>query len=105
MKGLDGRVLRVRSEHSALNTLLQGAGAIVMKQALVILNDKINKYKLPARFVANVHDEWQLECAAWAADAVGRCAVQSIVEAGEFFNMKCPLDGAYKVGANWAETH
>lgn len=105
LKGLDGRVLRVRSEHSALNTLLQGAGAIVMKQALVILNDKINKYKLPARFVANVHDEWQIECAAWAADAVGKCAVQSIVEAGEFFNMKCPLDGAYKVGANWAETH
>jgi DNA polymerase-1 len=105
LKGLDGRMLRVRSEHSALNTLLQGAGAIVMKQALVILDDKLKQYKLPAKFVANVHDEWQIECAAWAADAVGKCAVQSIVEAGEFFQMKCPLDGEYKVGNNWAETH
>ena len=34
VKALDGRKLTVRSEHAALNTLLQGAGAIVMKKAL-----------------------------------------------------------------------
>ena len=36
LKGLDGRKLYVRSEHAALNTLLQSAGAIVMKQAMLI---------------------------------------------------------------------
>ncbi len=40
LKGLDGRKLSVRSEHAALNTLLQSAGAIVMKEALVILGKK-----------------------------------------------------------------
>ena len=60
--GLDGRKIWVRSEHSALNSLLQGAGAIVMKQGLVILHGKLQKEKLRARFVANVHDEWQIEC-------------------------------------------
>ena len=39
LKGLDGRQLQVRSAHSALNTLLQGAGAIVMKKALVIIDE------------------------------------------------------------------
>lgn len=105
LTGLDGRKLRVRSSHSALNTLLQGAGAIVMKQALVILDEKIKKYNIPAQFVANVHDEWQIEVDEWFADTVGKLGVQAIKEAGEFFAMKCPLTGEYKVGNNWAETH
>jgi hypothetical protein len=32
-------------------------------------------------------------------------AVESIIEAGEFYNLRCPLDGEYKVGRNWSETH
>jgi DNA polymerase I-like protein with 3'-5' exonuclease and polymerase domains len=105
LTGLDGRKLRVRSTHSALNTLLQGAGAIVMKQALVLLDQKLKAYNIPAQFVANVHDEWQIEVDEWFADTVGRLGVQAIKEAGEFFAMKCPLTGEFKVGNNWAETH
>ena len=103
--GLDGRKIWVRSEHSALNSLLQGAGAIVMKQGLVILHGKLQKEKLRARFTANVHDEWQIECHPDDADAVGKAAVASIKEAGEFFNLRCPLDGEYKIGGNWSQTH
>jgi DNA polymerase I len=44
-----------------LNTLLQSAGVIVMKRALVTLNRKLQKVKLNAHFVANVHDESQIE--------------------------------------------
>lgn len=103
--GLDGRKIWVRSEHAALNSLLQGAGAIVMKKALVLLDDKIKKNKWNAKFVANVHDEWQIEAAEAHADEVGRAARQSIIEAGEHFKLRCPLDGVYKIGRNWAETH
>ena len=103
--GLDGRKIWVRSEHAALNSLLQGAGAIVMKQALVLLSDKIRVNKWDAKFVANVHDEWQIEAAEAHADEVGRAARQSIIEAGEHFKLRCPLDGEYKIGRNWAETH
>jgi DNA polymerase I-like protein with 3'-5' exonuclease and polymerase domains len=103
--GLDGRKIWVRSEHAALNSLLQGAGAIVMKKALVILNDKLIKANLDAKFVANVHDEWQIECSKEIADIVGKAAVQSIRDAGLAYNLKCPLDGEYKVGRNWRETH
>ena len=103
LKALDGRKLYIRSEHSALNTLLQGAGAIVMKQALVILNDKIKD--LDAHFVANVHDEWQIEVREDQADTVGKLGVEAIIEAGKVLELKCPLDGEYKAGDNWSETH
>ena len=105
LPGLDGRKLQVRSAHAALNTLLQSAGAIVMKQGLVLLSKKIQEQKLNANFVANVHDEWQIECSQDDADAVGKLAVSSIKEAGEVLGLRCPLDGEYKKGTTWAQTH
>ena len=103
--GLDGRRIWVRSEHAALNSLLQGAGAIVMKKALVIFNDKIKINKWPVKLVANVHDEFQFEVPAHLAEVTGEAAKQSIIEAGVFYKLRCPLDGEYKYGANWRETH
>jgi len=105
LPALDGRRLRVRSEHAALNTLLQGAGAIVMKQALVLLAESLEKYKIPYKLVANVHDEFQIEVPENFAVTVGKAAVRAIRNAGEVLEMRCPLDGEYKIGNNWAETH
>jgi DNA polymerase I len=103
LKGLDGRKVMVRSEHAALNTLLQSAGAIVMKEALVILDKKIRH--LDAKFVANVHDEWQIECPEEHAKQVGDAGIEAIVEAGKNLNLNCPLDGDYNIGDGWHETH
>ena len=105
LPGLDERQLHIRSAHAALNTLLQSAGAIVMKQALILLNKKIQKEKLNAHFVANVHDEIQMEVSEKDADKIGQMAIDAIKEAGEAFNLRCPLTGEYKVGYNWSETH
>ena len=105
LPGLDGRKLFVRSAHSALNTLLQGAGAIVMKQAMIILDGKIRKEKLDAHFVVNVHDEWQLEVLEKDADRVGQLAVESLEETTKELDLFCPLTGEYKVGSTWADTH
>ena len=105
LKGLDGRKIYVRSQHAALNTLLQGGGAIVMKKAMCILQDLINLNTLDAKFVANIHDEWQIQVKESQAEAVGRLGVESIEKASEHFNMRCPLTGEYKIGDNWYETH
>ena len=105
LPGLDGRRLHVRSDHAAVNTLLQGAGAIVMKQALVILDERLSKLGVDYKFVANVHDEWQIEVAEAYADMVGKLGVQAIEEAGRVLEMRCPLNGEYKVGNSWKETH
>jgi DNA polymerase I-like protein with 3'-5' exonuclease and polymerase domains len=107
--GLDGRRVPVRSMHAALNTLLQSCGAIQMKKALCILDDSLQAAGLVPgvhyEFVANVHDEWQIEVDEDKAEMVGRMAVEAIREAGRYFNFRCPLDGAYDIGSNWAETH
>ena len=105
LPALDGRRLRVRSEHAALNTLLQGAGAIVMKQALVLLADRLSTYDIPHKLVANVHDEFQIEAPENFADVVGKAAVRAIKNAGDVLDLRCPLDAEYNVGNNWAETH
>ena len=105
LPGLDGRRLYIRSDHAALNTLLQGAGAIVMKQALVILDERLSKLGVDYKFVANVHDEWQIEVEEAYADLVGKLGVQAIEDAGRVLKMRCPLTGAYKVGNSWKETH
>lgn len=103
LEGLDGRKIRVRSAHAALNTLLQGAGAIVMKQAIIILYDLLARVDF--KLVAQVHDEWQIECRPEDADFIGKSCVNSMVFAGEVLQLNCPLDGEYRVGNSWADTH
>jgi DNA polymerase-1 len=88
-----------------LNFLLQSAGAIVMKKALVILKHSLDDAGVWYKFVANVHDEWQIESSSSDADLVGRLGVQAIIDAGLHFEMNCPLDGDYNVGLTWADTH
>lgn len=105
LPGLDGRRLNVRSEHSALNTLLQSAGAIVMKKALVLGSATLEKADVPYKLVAQVHDEFQIEAPTAYAEQVGQSFKQAIVDAGLAFQMRCPLDGEYMIGDNWSQTH
>ena len=115
LRGLDGRKLPVRSKHSALNTLLQSAGALLMKEALVILDETLQGLRLVPgvhyEFLLNVHDEWQIEVLDGSfhemllVDKVRRCAEWSIGEAGRRFDFRCPLRGSSAVGNSWADTH
>ncbi len=105
LPSLDGRRLQVRSEHSALNTLLQGAGAVVMKQALVNFVKYMDEHKIEYKLVANVHDEIQCEVKEGSEELAGQLGVKAIEQAGLDLNMRCPLTGEYKCGNNWKETH
>lgn len=106
--GLDGRPLSCRSEHSALNTLLQSGAAVCMKKATVLAHEKFHAAgftKSDAAQVAHIHDELQVQVREPLAEQVGEIIVESFREAGQFFNLRCPLDGDFKIGNNWAETH
>ena len=105
VKALDGRVIHIRKVYSALNTLLQGGGAVIMKTALVLLYNKIKELNLDAKFVANIHDEWQIEVREDQAETVGKLGVEAIQDTATLLNLNCPLDGEYKIGENWSETH
>jgi DNA polymerase I-like protein with 3'-5' exonuclease and polymerase domains len=105
LPGLDGRKLYVRSEHSALNTLLQSAGAIIAKQWLVCLSKKLDGAKIPYKLLAWVHDEVQFETAPHHAEELGKIVVESAKEAGEILKFRCPVGAEYKIGANWYDCH
>ena len=104
LTGLDKRQIKVRNSYSALNTLLQSAGAILCKRLLVEFNKEIQKYK-NAQQVVWVHDEIQIECEEKDADEIGRIAVECIKRAGKHFNLRVPLTGEYKISTNWSGTH
>jgi DNA polymerase I-like protein with 3'-5' exonuclease and polymerase domains len=103
--GLDGRRLNIRSEHAALNTLLQSAGALVMKRATIGINREIAHMGSSAKQVAHIHDEIQFSVDPSEADWLIDSSKQAITKAGEFFNFRCPLAGEARMGNNWAETH
>ena len=105
VRGLDQRKIIIRHPHAALNTLLQGAGAIVMKCALTLLDNYVINKRIKAFPVVNVHDEFQYEVEESKAEEFGILAVQSIIDAGKQLNVRCPLNGKYKIGNNWSETH
>lgn len=109
---LDGGLLHVRSPHSALNTLLQSAGALICKRWMVTLEAMLlsRGYKHgwdgDFAFLAWVHDELQIACRtpeiAAEIDGLSKAAMK---EAEAYFNFKCPLDTETKLGGTWAECH
>jgi DNA polymerase I-like protein with 3'-5' exonuclease and polymerase domains len=103
--GLDGRRVYVRSEHAALNTLLQSAGAIVMKKALALLDQYATKWKIDYNFIGNIHDEIQTEVREEKAEVFGGLAISCVEAAGIHYKLNCPLAGEFKVGNSWADTH
>lgn len=101
--GVDGRKLTVRYDHTALNTLLQNAGSVAVKQATNLFWRKARDFT--AYPALHVHDEWQTLCLPKDAENLGDLAVLSIQEAGQILGLRCKLDGEYKIGNNWRETH
>lgn len=105
LKGLDGRLIWVRSPHSALNSLLQGAGAVVFKMWLILATAAVKAAGINAILVASVHDETQWECGEDQAEELGKLLVVCANQAGQDAGLRCPVDAEFKIGANWRETH
>jgi len=109
LKSIDGARVMTPKEYTALNYLLQGCGAIVMKKALINLYDSLTDkgwiFGKEYAFVLNCHDEIQAEVKPELVEEYKLAAVQAIRDAGKFFNFKCELDGEAKEGLSWAHTH
>jgi DNA polymerase I-like protein with 3'-5' exonuclease and polymerase domains len=102
IKALDGRHIRIRSSHSALNFLLQSAGSIIAKRSWVIFHEKC---KLPYKQLGVIHDEIQIECLPEYAEAIGQQVVEAMRETTQYYNLNCPIDGEYQIGSSWNDTH
>lgn len=103
IKALDGRKVYVRSSHSALNFLLQSAGAIIAKRAWEIFHVLADDYDYKQLGV--IHDEIQIECDPLDADAIGKLVVDAMESTTKYYKLNCPITGEYKIGKTWNETH
>ena len=105
LPGLDGRRVWIRSEHAALNTLLQSAGAIITKQWIVEANNKYKEHALNVHLLAVVHDEVVLECLPEQAERVKELTIQAAHDAGISLGFRCPIGAEGRIGKNWKDVH
>lgn len=110
LRGLDGRLLYTRSIHSALNLLLQSAGAIVCKYWIVRTEERLLSLGLDHgkdfQLMAWVHDEQQIACRTHEiAEIVVREAQEAMRDTQKYYHFNCQLDTEGIIGHNWAECH
>jgi len=105
IRGLDGRLLHIRSSHSALNTLIQGAGAVVCKHWLLEIMSSIKMTRIDAKLVASIHDEYQFEVNNNDITTFGQITKETMKKTQEVLKLNCELDSEWKVGKTWASTH
>lgn len=108
LKALDGNPYHIRSAHSALNTLLQGAGALVMKYWIIFADQNLQKkYKAGQDYewVLNVHDEGQLECNEDIAEDVAKTLEDAFEDVTKYLKFRIPIRGTAAIGDSWADTH
>jgi DNA polymerase I-like protein with 3'-5' exonuclease and polymerase domains len=105
VKSIDGRPIKVDSQHKALNYLLQSGAGVIAKRWMVLANEKITKQNLPCNQLAFVHDELQFETAPNYADSLSALLERSAKHAGEYYNLRVPIEATATVGYSWAETH
>ena len=105
LKALDGRVLRVRSGHASLNTLIQGSSAVLMKKWFMYVDHHLRRRKLRSKIVAMIHDELVLESCEKDVDASKESVILSISQVNTAYKLRCKLECDVQVGNNWSEIH
>lgn len=105
INGLDGRRLFIRYSHAALNTLLQGAGAIVCKKWAILIDTHIRREKLDAHLVCSIHDQYVYEVHTDDVEQFEAVCHKSISEAGELLKVRCPLTCEVGVGKTWLDAN
>ena len=107
--GLDKRKLMCRAEYSSLNTLIQSAGALLVKAGTILLNQSLASagfvWGKDYRMVLHVHDEMQFVVHKDKVEEFRKVASTLFEDTQKFFEFKCPLAGEIQVGQNWSDTH
>ena len=107
--GLDGRPLFCRSDFKGLNVLLQSSGALIMKQVVIELHNKM--YDLGYVYGHDwqqhgfIHDEIQVSCPPVMVDTLTSVALEAFPASQQFFDFQCPIHGDAHVGYSWDQTH
>ena len=103
IRAIDKRQIIVDKEHKALNCLLQGSAAVIAKRWLLLTHVKLGN-TTHERY-AFVHDEQVLGAPAQNAEFIADVCKLSALEAGEYYNLRLPIEADAQIGDNWAQVH
>ncbi|MCB1052172.1 MAG: DNA polymerase I [Acidobacteria bacterium] len=92
--------LQNQGERLAVNTLIQGTAAELIKVAMIRLAHLIETENLQAHILLQVHDELVLECPPQEEERTRAALTRAMQEVGEF---KVPLTVDAHCGPNWKE--
>ena len=98
--GLNSKNFNVRSqaERLAINTVIQGSAADLIKMAMIHIQRRIEKDELPVKMILQIHDELVFELPKKEADTHAQWITQEMTEAIE---LDVPLKVDVAVGPNW----
>ncbi|MCK4276971.1 MAG: DNA polymerase I, partial [Phycisphaerae bacterium] len=91
---------RAAAERLAINSVVQGSAADLIKRAMVNIDRRITAEQRPSRLVLQIHDELLLEVPADDAEAEADMVVQEMSGAIE---MCVPLKVDVGIGASWLD--
>lgn len=93
------QVARQYAERAAVNTVIQGSAADLMKLAMIAVHKRIGGNR-DIRMLVQVHDELLFEVPEGSADKEGAMVEKEMTSA---MNLSVPLRVQIKIGMNWAE--
>ncbi|XAL99106.1 DNA polymerase I [Phycisphaeraceae bacterium D3-23] len=91
---------RQLAERLAINSVVQGSAADLIKVAMVNLQHRIEEESLPAKLLLQIHDELVVECPASEADRISQVVQEAMTGAME---LSVPLKVDVGVGKDWFE--
>ena len=89
---------RAQGERLAVNTVIQGSAADLIKTAMIRLHERIERENLPLRMLLQVHDELVLESPRKKAEAMSAIVAESMSGA---LKLSVPLKVDVGIGDNW----
>ena len=102
VRGIDKRKILVDSKHKSLNYLIQGSSAVLAKKWMLLTHENLPP---TAKQLAFVHDELQFECKEEDVEDLKFLLELSATQAGEYYNLRCPIAAESKSGSTWADVH
>ncbi|MBW2236307.1 MAG: DNA polymerase I [Deltaproteobacteria bacterium] len=96
------RVLRQAGERMAVNTVIQGTAADLIKKTMVEVHEALAAEAPEVRMILQVHDELVFEVPTGAVDPI-RERVRDIMQG--VYALRVPLEVEVGVGATWREAH
>jgi DNA polymerase-1 len=97
LKSKNGNV-RSQAERLAINTLIQGSAADLIKIAMIRIQKRIEEEKLPAKMILQIHDELVFETAGKEAEKLAKIFGDEMIGA---IKLNVPLKVDVTIGKSW----